>query len=474
MAGMSALEMQILDENCEYFGLSRLALMENAGAAVAREIEQRFKGGKVAIFCGTGNNGGDGFVAARHLSGKFDVEVFLLGRESEIRTEEARRNYRILKNCGVKIREIRDSRELRDIECDLIVDAMLGTGVKGKVSEPISTAISIINRLRVPVISVDIPSGMDPDTGKGKHVNSSLVITFHRMKKGLAGREGVKVVPIGIPPGLEELVGPGDLRAALGRRDPESHKGDNGRVLVIGGGPYFGAPTLAAMAALRAGADLVTLAVPRSVSQTVSSFSPNLIVRELTSSALCPDDVEFVAELIKSHDVVAIGMGIGKGDETGRAVSEILKRCRKAVIDAEALGITPVPKDAILTPHAGEFERIAWKLKNPREDVKKYARKIGATVILKGPRDVISDGERTKINVSGNAGMTVGGTGDVLSGITAAFYAVNDDPFLSACAAAFCCGKAGDLALESKGFSLLATDVIDNIPEVLKRWAWWM
>ena len=244
---ISAEEMAALDTNCRYFGLLPLQLMENAGAALARVVMARAKGKRIAIVAGRGNNGGDAFVAARHLVG-FDVTVNLLGRSRDIATEEAKRNWEILERLGYDLREIKDTADLSLAKCDLIIDAIFGTGVRGPVKGLEAMAIDAINSSGRPVISVDVPCGL----GTNKVVRADATVTFHRPKPDMPGN--VVVADIGIPPAAEFFVGEGDLWL-MGRRSLESHKGDSGRILVIGGGPYTGAPALSAMAALRAGAD---------------------------------------------------------------------------------------------------------------------------------------------------------------------------------------------------------------------------
>ena len=495
-------EMAAIDENCEFYGLSRLQLMENAGAAVANEVQAAAannvrRGGdgkpRIIVFAGRGNNGGDGFVAARHLARDFDVRVFLLGHASEIRTEEARRNWEVLQRSGCILRELRDSSELRLLEDEVsgaaaIIDAIFGTGIRGEIREPEATAIDVMNRARdrgIPVVSVDVPSGLDPDTGAaaGKCVRASTTVTFHKPKPGLrraaAFVGALKVASIGIPPEIERLAGPGDLKL-LRRRRADSHKGDNGRVLIIGGGPFSGAPTLAALAALRAGADWVTIATPKSVSKTIASFSPNLIVKELSSDVFVEDDVPTVLELAGRHDVTVVGMGLGDDIATKNALRALFKSLEgKIVVDADGFyGLELPARDAqkfVITPHAGEFSKIPGVVEKPPTDinervefVREFSSENKVVTLMKGSTDVISDGKRVKLNTTGNAGMTVGGTGDVLAGVVGAFYAVNE-PFRAAVAAAFVSGVAGDLAFENKGFGLLATDIIENIPKVLLR-----
>lgn len=467
MIPISPEEMKALDENCRYFGLLPLQLMENAGNALAREILAS-DAGSIAVVAGKGNNGGDAFAASRHLDGH-KVTLFLIGRSRDISTEEARQNLKILKNLNFDIREVADASDLGGLsKYDLVVDALFGTGVRSPVRGLEASAIDAMNSAHRPVISVDVPSGL----GTNKEVKPDLTVTFHRPKTGLAGN--VKVADIGIPEKAEYLVGPGDLHL-LGSKSPDSHKGDSGYILVIGGGPYTGAPALTAMAALRAGADVVTVATPKSSSKTIAGFSPDLIVRELSSDVLCPDDLGTIKDLISKHDVVVVGNGVGRAPETHEALARLIPWCNKAVIDADALQ-PDLPLKGIVTPHAGEFRRIS-SIELPAEHeplyeeriepVKKYAREHGLVVLVKGRVDIISDGQAARGNTTGNPGMTVGGTGDVLAGITGAFYSISP-AIRAAVAAAFISGRAGDLAFEDKGDSLMATDVIEKIPQAMK------
>ena len=461
---ISAEEMTALDTNCRYFGLLPLQLMENAGAALARAVTARAKGKSIAIVAGRGNNGGDAFVAARHLVG-FDVTVYLLGRSRDIATEEARRNWEILERLGYDLHEVMDSTDLSLDECDLIIDAVFGTGVRGSVRGLEAQAIEAINSSGKTVISVDVPSGL----GTNQVVRADAVVTFHRPKPDMTGN--VVVADIGIPQAAEFFVGKGDLWL-MGRRSQESHKGDSGRILVIGGGPYTGAPALSAMAALRAGADIVTVAAPKAAAQTISGYSPNLIVQQLSADHLCPDDLTILEEQIARHDVVVMGMGLGRHRETIATLAKIMPLCKKPVIDADALQ-PDLPLRGIVTPHAGEFKRISGMAlvdldyRERVEPLKVYAREKGLVVLLKGKVDLISDGEVVRANTTGNPGMTVGGTGDVLAGITAAFYA-RSSALRAATAAAFVNGRAGDLVYPEKQFGMVATDVIEKIPEAMR------
>ncbi|HDS45878.1 MAG TPA: NAD(P)H-hydrate dehydratase [Methanomicrobia archaeon] len=509
---ITAEEMAALDENCGYFGLIPLQLMENAGAQLAAEIRKRFPNGrnsvgetvKVTMLAGKGNNGGDAFVAARQLHG-FAVTVLLLGRAQDLRTAEARHNWHILlQESGVKTVEITDSAQLKAAAADVLdsavlVDGIFGTGITGAIREPEATAIELINnaRPRAFVVAVDVPSGLDPTTGEaGSAVTADLTVTFHRAKTGLLETRAAPfvgelvVADISIPENFERLAGPGDVRSLL-KRSPHSHKGDNGRVLIVGGGPFSGAPSLAALAALRAGADWVTVAAPRSVSGIIASFSPNLIVHPLSAAVLVEEDVLPIVHLVKNHDIVAIGMGLGAAEETQTAVQRIIEdeTTKKLVVDADGfygleLPNTAADKRIIVTPHAGEFAKLGTQAEGrdlvvPPEDeqaaridfVTAFSRQNNVVTLMKGPTDIVSDGARVRLNRTGNAGMTVGGTGDVLAGLAAAFFALTHDPFTAATAAAFVNGTAGDIAFEAKGYGLLATDVLEAITRVTKQFS---
>ncbi len=466
MKSISAEEMAALDSNCRYFGLLPLQLMENAGASVARQAKALAKGGRIAIVAGRGNNGGDAFVAARHLSSLgLSATVYLLGRARDITTEEARRNWDILRSLDFDLKEVRDASELALEGFDLIIDAIFGTGAKGTISGLEAGVIDSINISGKYVLSVDVPSGHSCN----KTVKANCVVTFHRPKPNLAG--DFVLEDIGIPHAAEIFTGVGDLML-LARRKAASHKGDSGRILVIGGGPYTGAPALSALAALRAGADIVTVAAPRSAARAISTFSPNLIVQKLSADHLCPSDIPILKEQIARHDVVVMGMGLGRHPETASALEKIIPLCKKTVIDADALQPN-LPLQGIVTPHAGEFQRISGisltdlDYQERVEPLKAYARQKDLVVLLKGKIDLITNGEVLRANATGNPGMTVGGTGDVLAGVTAAFYACTS-AMRAATAAAFVNGRAGDLVYREKDFGMVATDLIEKIPEAMR------
>lgn len=484
--------MRALEVNAEYYGVSRLLLMENAGHDVALEISSRFKPPKtVAVFCGLGGNGGDGFVVSRHLSSMgFKVEVIVGGKAKDIGDQAAMTNWQALRflNETVTTHEVNDSTLIPEVNVDIVVDALLGTGSRGTLRPPILQMVKQINRIKAFRVSVDIPTGVDADTGEviGDAVKADLTVTFHKPKPGLEKAKkyvGELVVRnIGLPNEFERLTGPGDVLLVTDARPSESHKGDFGRLLVIGGNEtYSGAPALVAEAALRTGIDLAYVAAPEKTAYAISSLSPDLITIKLKGEHLNPDNVSTLESYLKMVDAVAMGPGLGLHLETKEAVEMMVDAVEKAgkplLLDADGLKVFAGFKrklrvPLVLTPHAGEYAIFTGK-KPPVElneramEVQMAASKLHAVVLLKGAVDIISDGKCAKLNFTGNPGMTVGGTGDVLSGVVAALLAQKTDPFEAAVAGAFVNGAAGDFAYQEKGAHMVATDLIGWIPAVL-------
>ena len=490
---MSSIETSALDSNSEYLGVTTLQLMENAGRSVADLIANRFgAGSSVIVYSGTGRNGGDGMVVARHLAGRgFNVVLRLIGASKTITDPIVRQNWLALKTMtrSVKIEECGDSSLITRTDSDVLVDAVLGTGAKGQLRQPIRRAVQAINESRGFKVAVDVPTGVDSDTGDvlGDAVRSNVTITFHALKPGLkkAGDFSGEVIvaDIGIPPEASTYAGPGDVQSVRTRRPPSSHKGQYGRLLAIAGGETFtGAPTLVALAAYRTGTDLVFVAAPERTANVVSSMSPSLIALKLPGDNLTPGHLSLLREHIDKATAVAIGPGLGTNKNTLTAVRRILGRVRELkkplLVDADAFkAVGLIRKEmfhtsTVLTPHAGEFKLIAGKapsadLGTRSEEVKSIAEKSGGVILLKGNIDVISDGHQVKLNRTGNPGMTVGGTGDVLSGIISGLLAQGVDAFRAAVAGAFISGAAGDLAEEELGYHLTPTDLLEHIPKVM-------
>jgi hydroxyethylthiazole kinase-like uncharacterized protein yjeF len=468
-------EVRVLDTNSSYLGVRTIVLMENAGAAVAKYVLSNFNHeSRVAVICGKGNNGGDGFVAARYISNAMPTDVFLAEPENEVTSGVARVNMDKMRD------RIRPLSAFEPKQYDVLVDALLGVGLQGRPREPYSGLIKRINDSRGTVISIDVPSGWPSDL----QVKPDVTVTLHAPKIGMDQKNSGRIVVegIGIPEDAETYCGPGDF-VLLPRRRKDAHKGDAGRVLVIGGGPYTGAPAFAGMAAMRSGADLAFVATPEPAALPVSIYSPNLIVKPLKGEILSEEHVDDLLEFSGECDVIAIGPGLGSAGETLGAVQEIIKGCKKPlVIDADAIAACGANlkilrgKSGVITPHAGEFKKLTGKTL-PTEDldkraamVKEAASRLKMTILLKGPVDVISDGRFVKLNRVHNDAMTVGGTGDVLMGLVSGMMAQKATPFASARIAAFTNGLAGNLAFEEKSYGLLSTDVIEKIPLVLRRY----
>ncbi|MFB6105245.1 MAG: NAD(P)H-hydrate dehydratase [Halobacteriaceae archaeon] len=471
---ITAQEVAVLDRNAAALGIDPRVLMEASGRAVANTVEAiAGADAEILIVAGRGNNGGDGFAAARYLE-EHPLRVCLLGRPESITTPEARTTYETLLDSEIPVETVTDTTDFDLGRPDVVVDAMLGTGVTGALREPERTVATRINDGTATVVAVDTPSGIDVDTGTaaGIAVNADRVVTFHDMKPGLADRDDVTVADIGIPTAAERFVGPGDrLRLS---RDPTAHKGDFGRVLLVGGGPYTGAPALTAQAALRGGADLATVYTPDPAADAVAGYSENLIVRRLEGPHLTPEHVPTLADAATDQDVLLVGPGLGDADAPQTAVADLLAGYEgTAVVDADALQVVPDVDTAatlICTPHQGELAEMggpqesAWTDRAPA--VEDYAATLDHVLLVKGAYDVISNGTTTRINRTGNPGMTVGGTGDVLAGVTAALAATLD-PVDAAALAAWANGRAGDDAVEASGYGLVATDLLSRLPEAL-------
>ena len=468
--------MAAVDRNAAALGVPRKQLMESSGNAVARAVRRVAEpGASVAVVAGRGNNGGDGLVAARFLD-DYDVTVHLLGRPETIRTRIARENWDALQVAAYDTRTVTDPADIDLGDPDVVVDAMLGTGVTGDLREPEATAARATDDADATVVSVDVPSGVDADTGEagGVAVDADRIVTFHDRKPGLDGLDAeVTVADIGIPAAAERFVGPGDLRSL--DRNPDSHKGDAGEVLVIGGGPYTGAPALAGQAALRAGADLVRVACPSGVAEAVQGYTENLIVRPYDGERFTPERVDEVLAAANGHDTVVLGPGLGDHTETEGAVRAFLSEYDGvAVVDADALAAVPhIDTDATLvcTPHQGELRGMGGETDDDwqtRADlVSGFAADLGHILLVKGPDDIVSDGDETRVNRTGNAAMTVGGTGDVLAGAAGALACVLP-PLQAASVAAYATGRAGDAAADERDRGLLATDLLDRLPAALR------
>jgi NAD(P)H-hydrate epimerase len=501
---ISGKEINVLDRNAEYYGVPTIELMENAGQGIASYVTNKFerKDANIIVFCGMGNNGGDGFVAARHLAKKFNVTIFLTGKKKDIRTKISKENFQKLEN--IKIYDINKLDKLEDLlfQHNIIIDSMLGIGLSGNLREPYFLIVKKINSIKnKTIISVDVPTGL----GTNSAIKPTYTITFHDIKIGMNKQNSGEIimVDIGIPKKAIEYIGPGDFTAFYPRPKKDSHKGENGRLLVIGGGPYYGAPALSSIAAQRTGIDLIYVATPAKVARAITSYSPllikpirlakdlaklspTLIVKELNDeNIVVSSDINIVEPIVNKVDTLLIGPGLGSEKDTLITVEKIIglfvKNKKSIVIDADAIkviGKNPSlikNSKTVITPHTGEFKELTdFQLTNNlderKRNVEKWAKKLDVTILLKGSVDIISNGKETKCNDIHNEAMTVGGTGDVLAGIIGALLSKGLDPFNAARAGIFINGAAGNLAFKKRSYGLIATDLINEIPEVLKKY----
>ncbi len=511
MKVVSAAEMRELDRTTiEDYGIPGVVLMENAGfqvIQVIRELLPNIENKAVCVFSGKGNNGGDGFVVARHLYNlKANVKVFLLAEKEEI-SGDAKTNMSIWENMGQKIEVLDQNFRFDDLHTaltgsDLIIDAIFGTGFKGIPGQPSAGVIEQINHSGKPVVAVDIPSGLQADSGliEGLCVKATCTVTFGLPKLGLVQEPGAShtgklhVADISIPAYLynneslkRQLLTRDLVRGWLQPRQPASNKGDYGRVLIVAGSRGMtGAACLAAMSAARAGAGLVTLAVPSGVQKLAASKLTEIMTVALPESSeqtIGSEALDEVFTLAQLFDVVAIGPGITTHPETASFIKRILPMLKiPCVLDADGLnclaGHTEVFKltsaPIVLTPHPGEMGRLTGnttaEIQQRRLEItEKAAKDWGVVLLLKGASTIVaSPDSRAYINTTGNPGMATGGAGDVLTGIIAGLIAQGLNPFDAAGAGAYLHGLAGDLAVRRKGCrGLVASDILDFLPDAI-------
>ena len=373
---ITPIEMRAIDKNTEHNYIPTIVLMENAGSKIAEYVLAHYNDKKrISIYSGSGGNGGDGFVIARHLLNHgWKVKLKLLSRPEKIKNNDSKQNYEAIKlisqtNKNLNLKIITDSTMLKPDNSDIIIDAILGTGVNGHLRQPVSSAIDIINNSPATVLSVDVPSGMDPLTGKINHkcVVANTTLTLHKIKTGLTKAQktyvgDIHVCDIGIPQISEEYVGKGDL---LKLKTPEknSHKGQNGRVLILGSNnDYTGAVIFAANACLKANIDLVYIIAPEEAAKIIKASNPEFIVRGVDGDKLSTEAYKDYQELEQHVDTILIGPGAGQDEKTGQLFNKILDESDKTiVIDADALKLVDKEKlssNIVVTPHKNEFTQL--------------------------------------------------------------------------------------------------------------------
>ena len=512
MRVLNALQMREADRRTiDEIGIPSMVLMENAGRQVVAALEATYEDlfdRQIAVLCGRGNNGGDGFVVARTLHQRgADVSVFVVGTLADIRGD-ARHNLEILGRLGVTVVEIADEQswDLHFSEiskCGLIVDALFGTGLTTPLAGMFETVVADVNGSGIPVAAIDLPSGLSSDTPDviGNCIHAALTVTLAAPKlpivlpPGEAHAGNIVVADIGIPAEvIEHVDGPRidlltreAMRELIQPRPAESHKGDYGHVLIIAGSRgKTGAAHLAALGALKSGAGLVTVATPQSVQPVVAAMAPEYMTVPLAETAggtIARAAIDRVLEL--EQDVIAVGPGLGTGPEVTAFLHALLERAGSPlVLDADALNAFASDpgrlqgdgsRSVVITPHPGEMARLAGisteEVQKKRLDVaQSFASTHQVYVILKGHRTLIgSPNGRVFINPLGNPGMATGGTGDVLTGMVAAWLAQLLDAEAACRLAVYLHGLAGDLSEAEEGeVAMTARDLTSHLGEAVR------
>lgn len=509
---VSAEEMRGIDRRASQdFGVASLILMENAGIRVVEVAETFLESTplrRVVIVAGKGNNGGDGLVVARHLlNSGAQVETFLLGNPEEM-TPDTLVNYEILRKMEARLFPLQDEEGINrlfisTLSADLIIDALYGISFRGRLGEFDSRVVSILNQSQRPIIAVDIPSGVEADTGRvmGEAVRASWTVTLALPKLGLLMEPGssyagrVTVADISIPSKLlservlkTNLLTEDLVKGFFAPRPRVSYKGTYGHALVIGGSMGMtGAVMLSSASALAVGAGLVTAAVPESLLPIVESGLVEVMTTPLAETrqkAIALEALPAIENLLGTVSVCAIGPGMSRYPEAKAIVRFVLERSGVPVVidadglnalgeDMSVLGNRQVP--IVLTPHPGEMSRLqgtaVGELQSRRmEAAREAASEWGVTVVLKGSRTIVAEpnGE-TYLNITGNPGMATAGSGDVLTGVITGLIAQGIRPNAAAGIGVYLHGKAGDLVKESRGErGLIAGDLVRALPEVIK------
>lgn len=500
---MREIDRKAIEEN----NLSGLALMENAGLRIFQSLKNIYtdlRSKKIIIFSGSGNNGGDGFVVARHLYNYgVKMKVFLLTPFNKIKGE-AGKNLNIIDKMGVELIEL-EVEKLEEIKgtiqnSDLIIDAILGTGLHGRVTGLKAKIIDLINVAGKETVAIDIPSGLDADTGKieGPCTKASHTITLALPKIGLLLFPGasytgkVTVVDIGIPGYLlknkklkTNMATKEIIKSLLPFRTIYAHKGSFGKVLILAGSVGMtGAAYLASEATMRSGTGIVVLGIPRSLNPIMEvklTEVMTLPLAETEKQSLGEDAKETILKLMKDFSVLGIGPGISRQLETQRLVRKIIEKSTiPLVVDADAIYAlhedTNILKKAevplIITPHPGEMAKLINKdidyiLDNQLDITREIAQKYGIVVVLKGARTIIANKEgEVYINVGDNSGMATGGSGDLLTGIICSLIAQGTDNFSAAITGVYIHSLAGNLARDIKGErGMIAGDILSQVPQ---------
>ncbi len=451
-----------LDINYRYYYGDLYDLMQKAGGAVASTVTKKYGvGNRILIICGSGNKAGDGLVAAEKLRNDNSVMVLFVKEKSRIRKGDATK---ALENYSGETTDLKDlEKELN--RSDVVVDALLGTGISGEPRSPYDDVIRKMNDSRAKRVSIDVPSGFGTPTA----VKPDITVTFHDLKKGMKPENSgeIEVIDIGIPPDLYNVSGPGDfISLALPR--PDSHKGMNGVLGIIGGWTYHGSAAICALGALTTGPDLVNIIVPPDRYDLISSFSPEIIVRPYVG-------LDKLAENLHRYSALVIGPGLGEDREIRRTLLKIIGMVKvPTVIDADAIKLlageeqTFSGKPIVFTPHAREFEALTGT-KPSEESLRKFCSRTRTTVVLKGKPDLISDGKEVFRTDGGNARLTMGGTGDLLAGIIGGLLSRGMTLTAGSRLGTYLIKKAATALFDDKAYWYSVMDLIEEMPYTMKE-----
>lgn len=442
-------------------------LMANAARQLSDFVRKTFKPGtRVCAVCGTGNNAGDGIAALENLREDYDVSAVLVKGKSSIKTDEAKWALNQYKGKVLGLRSL--DKELR--ESDIIIDCLFGIGIAGEPKEPYASVIDRINSSGKKIISVDVPSGL----GSGHSVIPDYTVTFTDSKKGMTQKNSGKIIicDIGIPDEVRKYAGPGDL-VYYARPDPSSHKGMNGSLSIMGGWEYYGSSVIAGLGANALGTDLVKIYTTSKNYPIVASYSPYIIVRDVTELG------DSWKEDANRGTALLAGPGLGLSHEAEKEfVSVVKKSDLPIIVDADGLKILSgnisllKGKNIILTPHHREFE-ILTGMDATEENAIKFAKRNSVVIVMKGPVDIVTNGEKTIYVKGGNVRMTMGGTGDLLAGLISAISSRNVDPFRAAVMGAYINKKLAEHAYAEKSYWYSIDDMISMIPVIMKEYISW-
>lgn len=493
MRTFSRTDSVIMEANAVARGVTVDTLMDHAGRVIAEEAAKHAASppeGRIGIVCGGGNNGGDGLAAAFYLKSKgFNVDIWLIVHKRDVRTRAARRRLEMISDLpGFHVGHP-DVDQLKDL--NIVVDAMIGTGGKGELREPFRSAVEAIAGSKVPVLSVDLPTGLGTDTTLHAKWTVALEVMKEGMDKESAGE--VTVRSIGFPTEAIEETGPAEY-LLFPRPAKTTSKGESGRLVIVGGGPYTGAPALAGISALNAGVDMVFIVAPEPAASVIRTYSPNLIVRSVGKDGMFTtgnsDDLWKVVESLHP-DALLVGNGAGYEPGTVHALTSLVEKALPTipvVLDADGTRMAAVRETRplfgdkhhkfLITPNRRELYRIvgydiAVKKAERREQIMKLSRALGASILYKGEADFITDGVDFRENRAHSPAMVVAGAGDVLAGVTASLMARGLTAFGAARLASFWIGHASLSLFERRSYGIKATDLSEELPSALKEGLAW-